>query len=277
MTDSRGATHVVIPDSQVKPGVAIDYLWWIGQYIVDQFAGKSDVKIIHLGDFADMSSLSSWDKGKKSMEGRRYIEDIKVANDGFQVLNDPLEKYNARRAATKHAQWWPERYMLLGNHEDRITRATEEDAQLDGLLSLDDLDYAKRGWTVVPFLEPITLDGVTYAHYFYNPMTGKPYGGTAAVRLKNLGFSFTMGHQQTYDPTVRFVNGRMQRGLVAGACYLHDEDYKGPQGNSHWRGIIVCHEVRDGGYNLMEVSLDYLCRKYEGMTLPEFLKLKGLR
>jgi len=276
MTNELGAVHIVIPDSQVKPGVPIDYLWWIGQYIVDKFAGKDNIKIIHLGDFADMASLSSYDKGKKSMEGRRYKADIEAANAAFAVLNDPLIKYNQRRAASKHAQWWPERYMLLGNHEDRISRAAEDDAQLDGLLSLDALDYERLGWTVVPFLKPITLDGVTYAHYFYNPMTGRSYNGTAANRLKTLGFSFTMGHQQTYDPSVRFVNGQMQRGLIAGACYLHDEDYKGPQGNDHWRGILVCHEVRNGAYNLMEVSLDFLCLRYEGMTLAEFRELKGL-
>lgn len=271
------AVHIVIPDSQVKPGVPIDFLWWIGQYIVDKFAGRPNVKIIHLGDFADMASLSSYDKGKKSMEGRRYKADIDAANRAFQVLNDALIKYNERQRVTKHAQWWPERYILLGNHEDRITRAVEDNAQLEELMSLDDLDYAKYGWTVVPFLKPITIDGVTYAHYFYNPMTGNPYGGTAAVRLKNLGYSFTMGHQQTYDPSVRYVNGRMQRALIAGACYLHDEDYKGPQGNDHWRGILVCHEVEDGAYNLMEVSLEFLCLRYEGMTLTEFRKLKGLR
>jgi hypothetical protein len=66
------------------------------------------------------------------------------------------------------------------------------------------------------------------------------------------------------------VNGRSQHGLVAGACYLHDEDYKGPQGNAHWRGVLVKHEVRAGSYDLMQVSLDYLARRYEGMSLERF-------
>lgn len=45
-------------------------------------------------------------------------------------------------------------------------------------------------------------------------------------------------------------------------CYRHDLEYGTPQGNRHWRGILVKHEVRHGDYSLMEVSLDFLKRKY---------------
>jgi hypothetical protein len=83
-----------------------------------------------------------------------------------------------------------------------------------------------------------------------------------------------MGHQQTLDYAIRFVKGESQHGLVAGACYLHDEDYKGYQGNAHWRGIVVCHEVREGSYDPMFVSLDYLCRRYEGVPLSKFMAKK---
>ena len=70
------------------------------------------------------------------------------------------------------------------------------------------------------------------------------------------------------------MGGRSHHGLVAGACYLHDEAYLGPQGNQHWRGIIFKHEVSDGAYDIMTISLDFLCRKYEGCTLERFLKAK---
>ena len=265
--------HVVIPDTQAKPGAPTDHLKWIGQYIVDQFHDQP-IKIIHLGDHADMPSLSSYDKGKKSMEGRRYTEDIKAANDAWKILNAPLNEFNLNRRKTRHARWLPERHILLGNHEDRINRAVESDAQLEGVISTDDLIYAKTGWQVHPFLSPVFLDGVGYSHYWYNPMNGRPLGGTAEGRLKTLGHSFTMGHQQTYLTAIRYVNDQQQRGLIAGACYLHDEDYKGPQGNHHWRGILIKHQVNNGAYDLMEVSLDYLCRRYEGVSLDRFISKK---
>ena len=260
-------THLIIPDTQAKPGVPMDHLGWIGEYIVER---KPDV-IVHLGDHADMPSLSSYDIGKRVFEGRRYIADVEAANRAWDFLNAPLEAYNAHQRDVKHAQYLPERHLLLGNHEDRINRATNDDPKLDGTIGVGDLDYEASGWIVHPFLEPVEIDGVWYAHYWANPMSGRPFGGTAAARLKTIGHSYVMGHQQTLDYAVRFLSsGQQQLGLVAGACYLHDEDYKGPQGNAHWRGVIVLHQVENGAADPMFVSLDYLCRRYEGVPLAQF-------
>ncbi len=269
---SKGRIHIVIGDSQVKDGVPTAHLGWIGRYIVDQFAGQ-DVSIIHVGDHADMPSLSSYDKGKKAMEGRRYSSDIRAANEGWAKLCKPLAKYNADRAARRLRPWWPERFITLGNHEHRITRAAEEDAQLEGTVSLDDLNYAEWGWKVVPFLEELEIDGVSYSHYFYNPNTGRPYcGENLFTRLKTIGRSFTMGHQQGLNHAMRPVGKRRHHGLVIGSTYLHDEQYLGPQGNNCWRGIVVCHQVENGSYDPMFVSLEFLCRKYENKTLSQFLR-----
>ena len=268
-------THIAIPDTQVKPGVPTVHLGWIGQYIVDEFATKPFVRVVHLGDHADMPSLSSWDYGKREYEGRRYWKDIEAANEGFDALNRPINEYNRKRATLHKTRWRPDLHILYGNHENRIMSATSSDPKLDGTIGLHDLNYEASGWQTHEFLKPIDIDGVVYSHYFYNPMSGTPYGGTSIdTRLKSVGHSFTMGHQQTLMYGLRFVNGKSQHGLVAGACYLHDEDYKGPQGNAHWRGIIVKHEVHEGSYDPMFVSLDYLCRRYEGMTLARFTTKK---
>lgn len=254
-------SHLFIPDTQVKPGVPTEHLAWIGQYIADR---KPDV-VVHAGDHWDMPSLSSYDgRGSKEMEGRRYVEDVEAGNEALKLLREPARK----------AKLDTDFHILLGNHENRIERAVENDPKLEGFMSFDDLDTT--GWTRHGFLVPVWLDGVCYSHYFYNPMTGNPYGGMIENRLRHLGHSFTMGHQQTLMMGVRFVAGRSQHGLVAGSAYLHSEKYKGPQGNDHWRGIIVKHEVHDGSYNIMTVSLDFLCRKYEGMSLDRYRKLNKL-
>jgi hypothetical protein len=267
-------THFVIPDTQAKPGVPTDHLTWAGQYMVDKFAGQDDIEIIHLGDHADMPSLSSYDKGKRSFEGRRYRADIEAANAAFDVLCDPLDRYNRHRVKMKEKQWLPSRRILLGNHENRIERATENMPELDGTISVDDLNYAAHGWKVHPFLEPVYLDGVGYAHYWYQPMNGRPYSGQIETRLKAIGHSFSMGHQQGLLHGIRYVAGKGQHGLVAGSFYPWAESYKGPQGNDHWRGVVVCYEVEDGDYCPMFVSLDYLCRRYEGRPLGEFMTKK---
>jgi hypothetical protein len=268
-SDLKGRTHLVIGDTQVKPGVSTDHLGWIGRYIVDRFFGQ-DLVVVHLGDHWDMPSLSSYDKGKKAFEGRRYKEDIKAGNAGFDQLCRPLHRANETLAPDQ--QWWPERHIVLGNHEARITRAANDTPELDGLLSLDDLNAASWGWKVHEFRKPVTIDGVTYCHYFYTPNTGKPLAGeNLETRLQKIGYSFTMGHQQGTKYALRPVGDRRHHGLVVGSSYTHEEEYLGPQVTKYWRGIVVCHQVEDGQYDPMFVSLDYLCRRYEGRTLADFM------
>lgn len=255
-----GRTHLVIPDTQIKPGVPTIQLEWIGKYIIER---KPDV-IVHLGDHWDLPSLSSYDRGTKSMEGRRYREDVDAGNTAFALLDAPTTEHNA----TALIPYLPDKHLLRGNHEDRISRAVESNAQMEGTIGYEDL--LSPGWEIHNFLEPVVIDGISYCHYYYNPMTGRPYGGACATRLKTIGYSFTMGHQQTLDFAMRPVGRGLHYGLVAGACYLHEENYKGPQGNTHWRGVIVKHEVENGEYDPMFVSLDYLCRRYEGVSLKEY-------
>jgi hypothetical protein len=253
----------------------LDSLRWIGNYIVEEFADRPNVKIIHAGDFADMPSLSMYDKGTKKMEGRTYQADIDAVIEGWDILNDPLEKYNAIKRRKKEKVWTPEKIILDGNHEDRITRAINANPQLEGILSLDKLGYARYGWKEIPFLQPIWLDGIAYAHYFYNPLSGKPFAGeNILLRIKTLGHSFTMGHQQVLQYGIKTGLKGPQHGLVAGSSYLHPEEYLGPQGNLHWRGIVVKHQVKNGSYDPMFVSLEYLCQRYENSTLENFMRKK---
>lgn len=263
--------HLMIPDVQAKPGIPLDHLRWAGQYIADI---RPDV-LINIGDFADMESLSLWDVGTRSFEGRRVLADIDASHKAMKALHGPIDAYNDQKRRNKEKLYRPEMHLTLGNHEHRIVRAIEKDAKLDGVLGIPDLDYESYGWTVHEFLKPVELDGINYAHYFYNPNSGRPYAGMVETMLKNIGFTFSMGHQQGKRiGAIERSNGRVDRGLVAGSFYLHDEEYKGHQGNSHWRGLIVKHEVRNGQYDLMEVSIDYLCRKYEGCRVWEFMREK---
>ena len=71
------------------------------------------------------------------------------------------------------------------------------------------------------------------------------------------------GHEQGFLYSCRqFPTGKTKHGLVAGSFYLHDEDYKGRQGNGHWRGLVVLNDVKDGAYDIMPLSMSYLREKY---------------
>jgi len=251
--------HFIIPDTQVKPGVPIDHLTAAGNYIV---AKQPDV-VIHLGDHWDMHSLSSYDRGTKRAEGARYQEDIKAGQRGMEALMKPIREHNERKKRNKEKQYKPRLEFLPGNHEERILRHVNAYPELDGKIGFKDFKLEKYGWNVNEYLAPVEIDGVTYAHYFYNPNSGHPWGGKCSTKLNNIGFSFVMGHQQGLDIAMKHLaNGKTLRGLVAGSFYQHEEAYKGAQANDHWQGCLMLHEVKDGNYCLMELSLDYLMKEW---------------
>lgn len=253
-TSIQGKKILVIPDVQAKPGHDFDYLRKLGQYIVEK---KPDT-IVCLGDFADMPSLSSYDVGKKSFEGRRYKSDIAASKKAMQTLLAPLDVYKS-----KDTTYNPKMVMLYGNHEHRINRAVNDDPKLDGVLSLDDLEYEKFGWTTVPFLEVHVEEGVAFSHYFTTGLAGRP-ASTASAQLNKKHMSCIAGHQQGLQIATAYrADGQPITSIIAGSFYEHNEDYMSPQGNKHWRGVLMLHEVKDGAFDLMPVSLNYLNKKYE--------------
>jgi hypothetical protein len=251
--------HIYIPDCQIRPGDNVKFLERIGRYIVE----KAPDVVVCGGDFADMPSLSSYDVGKKSFEGRRYKADIEATHRGMEALLLPLQTYNERQRKNGKKQYKPRLVLTLGNHEDRISRAVNNDPKLDGTIGLDDLKYNEYGWEVHPFLDVVIIDGVAYSHYLTSGTMGRPIT-TANALLSKKHMSCVVGHQQGLQiGTAHRADGARLTGIIAGSCYEHNEDYMGPQGNKHWRGFLVLHEVHEGQFDLMPVSLEYLNRKYK--------------
>lgn len=254
--------HFIIPDSQVKDGVPLHHFVWLGRAIAEY---KPD-RIIHLGDHWDCESISSH-ANQRELENKRLLHDIEAGNLALSILEEAMEGFVPK---SKH--------ILRGNHEDRLMRYVNTNPVLEGLVSYDMFDDKKHGFTPVEYVNSvpgmIELDGVSYAHYFANCNTGRAIGGNASYKLSQIGSSFVQGHVQGYDIGSRqYATGRTIRGIVAGSCYLHDEGYKG-LANAHWRGAVVLNEVDDGGFSEMPLTLDYLCKKYEGMSLSRFLQRK---
>jgi hypothetical protein len=249
---------LVLPDVQAKPGVDFAYLNKIGQYLVEK---KPDY-LVCLGDFADMPSLSSYDKGKKAFEGRRYRADVIACKHALTALLGPLKAFNEMRRKNKKAPYEPKMYMLLGNHEDRISRAVNDDPKLDGVMSIDDLGYQESGFEVIPFLQVVVIAGVAFSHYFTTGLMGRP-ASTAAAQIRKTNMSCIAGHQQGRQVTYATrADGQVITSIIAGSCYEHHEDYLGPQGNRHWRGFLMLHEREDGHFDEMWVSLNYINEKY---------------
>ena len=209
-----------------------------------------------------MPSLSSYDVGKKAFEGRRYTKDINASHEAMSALLGPLWDYNEKAKRNKEKQYKPELILTLGNHENRISRAVNDDPKLEGLISVDDLCYEQYGWQVVPFLDVLVVDGIAYSHYFTTGLMGRPVT-TAGACLAKKHMSCIQGHQQGLQIATAYkADGTRLTSVIAGSCYEHNEDYMSSQGNKHWRGFLMLHDVKDGEFDFMSVSLDYIKKKY---------------
>jgi hypothetical protein len=244
---------------QVKPGADLSHLDHIAQYIVD----KKPNHLVDIGDFADMQSLSSYDVGKKSFEGRRYKDDVDAANEGLERISAPIVKEQERLLRRKQKEWKLQKAVTRGNHDwDRIVRAVENDRKLEGLISPQDLHYEKHGYAVHPFLEVAVIEGIAFCHYFCSGIMGRPVT-TARALLTKKHMSCVAGHQPGYDiATDHRADGRRITAIIAGSGYPEDLPYLNAQTNNHWRGILVFNEVEDGTFDEMKVSLDFLKRRY---------------
>jgi hypothetical protein len=236
-------------------GVPLEHMRWAGQYA----AIKKPDRIIHIGDHWDMPSLSSYDKGKKSFENRRYKKDIAAGNLGMDLFMQPIYDEMERDP------WELSLDFFMGNHEQRVDRVSEVQPELDGVLDLvRDSNLEKHGWKIHPFLEVVNVDGIAYSHYFTSGVMGRPVTSARALLTKK-HCSCIMGHVQQYEVAIAYdANGKRLTALFAGCYYQHDEEYLTPQGNaSTWRGIHMLYGVDGTGqFTHNSVELSYLRERF---------------
>lgn len=242
-----------IPDCQIRPDnldLNAPLLRAVGELLVKE---RPDV-VVNIGDFWDFYSLNSYDmksRNRVTIDGDEVNADVEAGILGMHHLLAPLWDLQHRQKASKHKVYNPRMIFTMGNHEQRVDRFPELKGFVDISETLNDM-----GWEVHDYLEPVYIDGVAFCHYFYNPLSGRPYGGTAEFRLNKMKHSFVQGHEQTFKHATEYLNnGKAISALVAGACYLHDEGYKGHQGNNHFRGCFILDNVQDGMYDLKQYSI----------------------
>jgi hypothetical protein len=250
--------HLIIPDAQHKPGNDLTHVKWAADAIVEY---RPDV-IVVIGDWWDLNSLSTHDApGSKEAEGRWVKPDIDIGNEAFELLVAPMMKERKRRRDSHKVRWEPECHFLFGNHENRLTRAIFRDPKWEGVLTTDALKTP--GFQRHEFLKIVEIDGIKYSHYFPNPLSGKPIGGTIPNRLNHIGSSFVQGHQQGFLYASKQYPDHVKHGIVCGRFYCHHESYR-PQDvqMSEWSGIVVLNAVSNGDFDVMPLRMDYLSRRF---------------
>lgn len=247
---------IVIPDAHAHPEYPNDRFDWLGKFIA---AERPDV-VLCLGDFADMPALSSYDKGKKGFEGRRYVRDVEATRDALKRL---------------HRGWDCERWMTIGNHEARIDRATSDNAELDGTISIDQLGYREHGWSCVPFQASVSLGGFMASHHFASGVGGRPIGGmTQAASMARLLFqSAIVGHSHTLDWARRTRPDGSRIVCLVPGCYAAKEQatesWCAATGHLWWHGVAVLEGVQGGDFGeLRLVTMDALRDRHTSKPQP---------
>lgn len=244
---------LMIPDTHWEPEHKSDSLkvaralGWLAQ--------KQQVDVVvHIGDANDLGSLSSYDIGRAGIEGKRLRSDLRFSKRCLEAFRDALRGYE------------PDLYLTLGNHEERLYRLYEEQPQLHGVFGDDPFGYEEAGWHVLPYRHMLGLNGTYFSHYFQNPTTAMngPISGNIETCIKNVGHSFVQGHTQTLKMgQIHRANGDIHCGLIAGACYIPDHGYKGPQGNNHWKGAVTLSNMNDGYYDVQTHGLKSLLKEHK--------------
>ena len=231
---------LVIGDPHAHPDYSNIRFTALGRFIAKE---RPEV-IVCIGDMADMPSLSSYDRGTKGFEGRRYRKDVASVIDAQEKLFAPIKKIRGYK---------PQLHMCLGNHEDRITRAINASPELDGAIGIEDLKYEEFGWKVTPFKRCVTIKGITFSHYFTSGVGGRPISSVhiGYALITKLHCSAVQGHSHLYDHAEQTrPDGQKVFGLAAG-CFSHpnytetwcrDTEYQ------WWRGVIMLEGLDGEGY-----------------------------
>jgi hypothetical protein len=247
-------TMAFMGDPHADPKEPNDRFSWAGNFLAD----RQPKRLICTGDFADMDSLNSFEKGKKSMEGKRYRLDVDAVLDAQEQLLTPIEDLDI------------ELHMIGGNHEHRILRACNELAHLDGTISLNDLQFEEFGWNYHKYGKVVTIDGIAFTHHFTSGRMDRPIGGInqAQTILNIKKMSCVQGHSHVLDyKQGTRGNGEPIFALVAG-CFFQKEVHYVTQSeqDNWWPGIVMATPyINDSGFKAWDlefVSLERIKSKY---------------
>lgn len=248
--------HLIIPDPHAHWEHDNARATLVSKLIADL---NPDV-VVNIGDTADMPSLASYDQGKRAFNGRTYRSDIDSALDFNDRIWGPLKDRKKKM---------PRRVFLEGNHEHRIERALDLSPELVGTIGLKDLELDHFYNDVVLYSGntpgTITIDGITYAHYFVSGIKGLPLGGEhpGYTHIAKLFTSSTAGHSHLLDYSVRTDNtGHKLMGMQAGCFIDFPMDWAGETNRLWWRGVVVKREVENGSYDPQFISMNALKKEY---------------
>ena len=227
---STARRHIIIPDTQIRPGVPLEHIGWAAQAIVDY---KPDV-IVVIGDWWDMPSCSKHNlPGSKQTEGTRVQGGHRDRQRSVPHARRTDGGGAAARCATyKRSVGTPRKVFTFGNHEFRVDRAVSETPKPRGDADARRHAHAQLRAARVPGDRPHRWDLVLALLQQHAERAADRRHDPEPIE-QDPARSFVQGHQQGFSVRLSAVPcGKLVRhGLVAGSFYLHDETYRDVQSN----------------------------------------------
>ena len=232
---------VVLPDVHLTTKIPKEYE--LAKKFIKDY---KPTEIIILGDFMEVSSLSSYDLSKRrKIEGQRFEKEIEAAKREIEILSDLCTTIT----------------YLEGNHENRVERYLDDHPELESMLELPKrLELAKNSvqWHKMNKLvkrgKLYFTHGVYYGKYF------------AKKTVDEYGCSIVVGHAHRHQ--VATIYPKMQKHPMM-CCALGclgdtDPEYKknAPTGHINQFGIV---EINNKGlFNLYPITIIDLSFRYGG-------------
>jgi hypothetical protein len=188
--DGKATKIVAIGDTHDAPGQNKDRFKWLARYCMDQQPDR----IVHIGDLADWSSVSSHEfPGSVAHAARpRFKDDLESVEEAMCAFYKEI------------GDWQVPMDITCGNHEDRITRFENKTPETYGSLYSQFEECASRyRWRLHNYGSWLFIDGVGFTHVPHT-ILGKPFGGQTDNTIANAAtFSLVYGH--THRTTFRRV------------------------------------------------------------------------
>lgn len=253
-------------DAHIVTGVDLSHMDKLGRLIVDE---RPD-KIIQLGDFVSVESLSHWDQKKKLLiEGRRYEADIAAANEAINRMFTPLADYNATRRENKKAMYRPDVDWFFGNHEYWVDQYVEQHPELHGHMNLHtDLNFStaieNTGCFKVhdyPHVEVIDNIGFMHAPRHRAGVIAGKYVCARALDHYNISIFFGHTHRKVEFSIGRVGNSggiQVLRAMTLGCFFVEEPEYTKSNSNDFWRGAHIITTYPDGTADIDSRQLEHM-------------------
>lgn len=262
------STILCIGDAHTCPEKSNAHWDCIGNLIADR---RPD-KVITMGDWSSLDSLSHWNanrKGNRTLEGKRYLAEIESANDALDRLLQPIISLQAYQRDIHKTLYRPELVFLTGNHDSWADQFADSNAALHGFIDYQaQLKLKERGFLVIPDKGRYFSDGICFMHA---PVAanGKLISGMnalkAALAITNQSMVFAHTHRKESLAANRVGSDDLIQVMTVGCCFegIAGEYVHGAT-TSEWRGVVMQHtwEGAPGRFDAEEISLERLKREY---------------